>query len=431
MLLRPHYSSGTQLLPAYERAFARSFIGADVPTLAFGRGRVALWSILNAVGVDDGCEVVVPAYTCETVPMAVKFAGARCVYADTEPGRYNVPLQGAADALTPGTRAVICQHTYGIRQPVQGWIAWAAEQGVLLIEDRCQLAAEGRNGDAGAILADAAYFSTHFSKPFSTAQGGMAAFSDAELYAGVKRVRDRFSSEDSAQRPRALALQTLLYAVTVRPATRAIVGGIFRWAQRSGLIRGTVSRDEYRDVMPGDYLSCATNFHAAVGTRELLRWRANQQHRRRLTRYYLESLASLGIDLDAFPRNDDDAALLMVPILVTNKEELLSRAARRALPLGTWFDRCPAHLDRRRARQYDYRPGQCPNAEYLVSKEIHLLTAPWVSLQQARRAVRFVEKYAHCAAPPESIEKSESHRSWMHRRVDHEHFPSGLPRPGV
>ena len=401
MLLRPRYSSGAQMLPAYERAFAKTVVGIDVPALAFGRGRVALWSILSAIGAEKGFEVVVPAYTCETVPMAVKFAGARCVYADVEIGRYDVPLRGAARALTQDTRAVICQHTYGIRQPVRDWIEWTSEQGVLLIEDRCQLIANGSNGDPAPILAGAAYFSTHFSKPYSTAQGGMAAFSDAELYAGVKRIRDSFSNDHTSQRARSLALQTLLYAVTVRPATRAIVGRIFRGAQRSGLIRGTVSHDEYGDVMPADYLSCAANFHAAVGTGELLRWRANLQHRRRLTKFYLDHLVALGVDPDAFGDGEDDPVLLMVPLLVANKEEVLRRAAGRALPIGTWFDRCPAHLDPRTAHQYDYRPGQCPNAEYLVSREIHLLTAPSVSLHQAERAVRFVEKYAHCATPPD------------------------------
>lgn len=408
MLLRPRYSCGTQMLPAYEGAFAKAVVGLDVPALAFGRGRVALWSILRAIGANEGAEVVLPAYTCETVPMAVKFAGARCVYADVEVGRYDVSLRGAARVLTQDARAVICQHTYGIRQPVRDWIEWTSKRGVLLIEDRCQLIANGFNGDAAPLLADAAYFSTHFSKPYSTAQGGMAAFSDAELYASVREIRDRFSNDNAAQRARSLALQTLLYAVMVRPATRAIVGSIFRWAQRSGLIRGTVAHDEYGDVMPADYLSCAANFHAAVGTGELLRWRANLQHRRCLTKFYLGRLAARGVDLSAFANGDNDPVLLMVPLIVTNKEEVLRRAAARALPIGTWFDRCPAHLDRRTAHQYDYRPGQCPNAEYLVSKEVHLLTAPSVSLHQAERAVRFVEKYAHCANPPEEHRRKQA-----------------------
>jgi perosamine synthetase len=396
MLLKPYYSSGTQLLPDYERAFAQNVVGADVPTLAFGRGRVALWSILNAISVNDGFEVIVPAYTCETVPMAVKFAGARCVYADVETGHYNVSLRGVGQVLTQDTRAIICQHTYGFRQPVRDWIQWTSKQGMFLIEDRCQLIANGFNKDTALTLGDAAYFSTHFSKPFSTAQGGMAAFSNIELYAHVKKVRDSFPK--SPQRARSLALQMLLYSVTVRPSTRALVGSIFRWAQRSGLIRGTVSHDEYGGVMPDDYLLSASNFHAVVGTQELFRWHDNIQHRQRLTRYYLDCLDSLGVITDNFRNKDNAPILLMVPILVTNKEQILRRAARSALPIGTWFDRCPAHLDQQTAHQYDYRPGQCPNAEYLVSKEIHLLTAPWVSLHQAKRAVRFLEKYAHWAS---------------------------------
>lgn len=401
ILLRPHHASADDLVPEYESAFARCFVGVEVPTVAFGRGRVALWSILRVAASDDGLQVILPAYTCETVPMAVKFAGAQCIYVDVDPGGYNVSLHTAAQALTSESRAAICQHTYGIRQPVQDWIQWATDKNVLLIEDRCQLVGGGR-GEFGCIpLADAAYFSTHFSKPYSTAQGGMAAFSNIDLYTGVRQVRDSMSRRNGVARARSLALQMLLYAVTVRPMTRAIVGRLFRWAQRAGLIRGTVSRDEYGDAMPDDYLSSACNVHAAVGRGGLRRWEANQRHRLLLTRHYLERLASLGIDVDALQGQGSDNALLMVPILVTNKEEILRRIAGRALPIGTWFDRCPAHLNPETAHRYDYRPGQCPNAEFLVSKEIHLLTAPWVSLSHADRAVRFLAKHAHWADPME------------------------------
>ena len=92
MLIQPKKACGTEFVPVYEREFAHTIVGKDIPTLAFNRGRVALWAILKAAGVDKTCEVILPAYTCETVPMAVKFAGAKCVYTDVEPGYYNVPL---------------------------------------------------------------------------------------------------------------------------------------------------------------------------------------------------------------------------------------------------------------------------------------------------------------------------------------------------
>ncbi|MEN6428928.1 MAG: DegT/DnrJ/EryC1/StrS family aminotransferase [Phycisphaerales bacterium] len=402
MLLRPSYAAGVQLVPAYEQAFSRTILGTGAPALAFGRGRVALWAILRALAVGETSEVIVPAYTCETVPMAVKFAGARCVYTDVGPGGYNSSAGSVGEALTNNSAAVICQHTYGIRQPIRQWIASLAPKGVPVIEDRCHVIGNGSCEDRGSVAGQAVYFSTHFSKPFSTGQGGLAVFTDERLCAEVERIRDRFSRRHDRKRARTLALQTLLYSMIVRPATRAVVGGMFRWAQRCGLIRGTVSADEYGRTMPADYLSRATNVHAVLGMRQLLRWPRDCEHRRRLTQFYLEHLAVLGVDTRPLIEGDRAGALLMVPVLVEDKQDVLRRAAGRSLPIGTWFDRPPAHLRTQSAGVYDYVEGQCPRAEYLVSREVHLLTSPWVDLDQAKRAMDFLDRHAVLASPFES-----------------------------
>lgn len=394
MCVRAKHASRSDRVPAYERAFARTILGRDVPVLAFPRGRVALWAILRALGVDSRSEVVLPAYTCETVPMAVKFAGARCVYVDVESGGYNASLQSVREALTPQSRAVICQHTYGIPLPVGEWTALAAAHGALLVEDRCQLVKNDPQGGRTAALGSVAYFSTHFSKPFSTAQGGLAAFSDLQLHRDVEQVYAGFSDEGRRSRSRFLALQSLLYSLVVRPRNRALVGNLFRRAQRAGLIRGTVAADEYGGVMPAGYLSRATNVHAALGMEQLRLWQENLRHRRRLTRFYLDRLAPLGVDVNALADDSGDPALLMVPLLVENKDEVLRRAAIGGLPIGTWFDRCPAHVQEETAHRYDYQPGQCPRSERLIAREIHLLTAPWVTERRAAKAIAFLEKHA-------------------------------------
>jgi len=394
MLLQPARASGTDLVPVYEQAFARTILGNGTLALAFPRGRVALWAILKALDVNGDSEVILPAYTCETVPMAVKFAGAKCVYTDVEPGRYNSSLRDVANVVTERTKAIICQHTYGIAQPIEDWIEFANANRVLLIEDRCQLVKNGSQGGPTAALGSVAYFSTHFSKPFSTAQGGFAAFSDARLHTAVERVRAAFPYENDRRCSRSVALQSLLYSVAVRPSNRAVIASLFRWAQRAGLIRGTIAADEYGGVMPPNYLSRATNVHAVLGMKQLRLWHENCRHRHRLTRFYLDRLASLGVDVSSFTARDDDPVLLMVPVLAQNKGEVLRRAATKGLPIGTWFDRCPAHTHADTARRYDYRPDQCPNAERLISTEIHLLTAPWVTERQAGKAIRFIEKCA-------------------------------------
>ena len=394
MLIQPKKACGTEFVPVYEREFAHTIVGKDIPTLAFNRGRVALWAILKAASVDKGSEVILPAYTCETVPMAVKFAGAKCVYTDVEPGYYNVPLEHVKKVLTSHAKVVICQHTYGITQPVREWAGFVSKNGILLVEDRCQMAADVSDGCSTSIAGDAAYFSTHFSKPFSTGQGGLVVFSNDRMYSAVEQLRAEFPLNGERKRVNRLAFQVLLYTLTVRPLTRAVIGNVFRWAQRCGLIRGTISVDEYGEQMPKDYLSRSSNFQASLGIEQLHRWREKCQHRRRLTKFYMERLASLGIDVGSFRQGDEEPVLLMVPVLVNNKEEVLKRAAKKSLPIGTWFDRSPAHINPESAHLYDYRPGQCPQAERLISKEIHLLTAPWVTEHQAERAIEFIRQYA-------------------------------------
>ena len=394
MLLKPKHASKNDLVPIYEQTFVRTIFGKELPALAFCRGRVALWAILKAADVEGTSEVILPAYTCETVPMAVKFAGAKCVYADTAPNSYNVPLQHVNECITPNTRAIICQHTYGITQPVRDWNNVAKEKEILLVEDRCQLVKDSSISYTAPLLSNAAYFSTHFSKPYSTAQGGMAVFSDDQLYAGAKRQRSNFKSNGEYKRARNLALQALLYSVMVRPATRAVVGSVYRWAQRAGMIRGTISSDEYGREIPVDYLSRANNLQAALGMEQLGYWNKYYRHRQNLTRFYIEQLTLLGVNVSPLKKGNNELALLMVPVLVENKKELLRRAATKALPIGTWFDRCPAHIRKGSADLYDYRQGQCPRAENMISKEIHLLTASWVNKKRAGRAIEFIKKYA-------------------------------------
>lgn len=411
MLLRPGRASDSGLVPAYEQAFVQTLLAGQGKAIAFGRGRVALWAILKAIGVDAQSEVILPAYTCETVPMAVKFAGARCIYADVAPEGYNVSERELPNLLTERTKAIICQHTYGIVQPVPDWIHLAAGSKVFLVEDRCQLIQNDRTGKGKPALADAAYFSTHFSKPFSTTQGGMAVFREPRTCAPADSLREGFPRGYDRRRTRCLTIQTLLYALTVRPATRALIGSLYRWAQRAGLIHGTISAEEYERTMPADYLSRATNLQAILGMAALDRWEQNRRDRERLTSFYLERLEKLGVDTGTLRNGSGHPALLMVPVLVRNKRHLLRRAMGKGLPIGTWFDRLPAHVNTRCARVYDYVPGQCPYAEHLMSREIHLLTGPSVSEEQADKALRFLERYA-CLAdsyrPPACVDLPEA-----------------------
>jgi len=393
LLARPGYAAGKDLVPAYERAFAETVLGEpQTPALAFWRGRVALWTLLRAAGVREGDEIIVPAYTCDMVPITVKFAGARCVYADAGEGSFNATPESLAAAVTPRTRAILCQHTYGVALPAEPIRQAADRAGAVLIEDCCQLVPTGAGQGGAARTGAASFFSTQWSKPFSTGLGGMAVFRDRQLHEAAQAIRDALPAEGDVRRARSLAFQMLLYTLTVRPWTTAMITGMYRWAQRAGLVRGTTTVDEYGAAMPADFLAPGLNVQAAVGLRELARWPANIEHRRRLTGLYLERLALAGVDVQRLA--SPGAVLWTVPVLVENKDEILREAARAGLPIATWFDVPPVHLAPASAPRYDYRMGQCPQAERLFVREIHLVTGPAVTPARAEAAVALLARRA-------------------------------------
>ncbi len=394
-LLRARLEAGTELQDSYHRTFARTVVGDETkPALAFWRGRVALWTILRAAGIKEGDEVILPAYTCEMVPTAVKFAGATCVYVDVEEGRFNPSVRQVAEAVTDRTRAIICQHTYGIAQPIGEFSLVIAGRDAVLIEDCCQLISRNSRFPGIAVTGHAAFFSTQWSKPFSTGLGGMAVFNDETLYRAAQELVKTFSHKSDSQRARSLAFQVLAYELLVRPKTKAVIAGIYRWAQKKGLVQGTTTTGEYEGKMPEDYLALGINLQAALGMNQLQKWGENVQHRQKLTKFYLERLGEWGGDIAPFKIGSDDPVLWAVPVFVENVDEMLSKAGREGLPISTWFGPPPVHIQSMSAGFYDYRPGQCPKSEKLFPREIHLLTAPSVTMKQAERGMEFIRKYA-------------------------------------
>ena len=399
LLCQPFKAGDIDLLDEYQRVFARTITGSNsMLALAFWRGRVALWTILRASGLREGDEVILPAYTCDTVPVAVKFAGGRCVYVDVEPGGFNPSPQQIADSVTDKTKVIICQHTYGIRQPVHKLAALISNSPMTIIEDCCQLISSDSDRNTVAVAGDAAFFSTQWSKPFSTGLGGMAVFSNNKLYAASRDIVAAFSRGGNHQRARSLALQLLLYKLFVRPKTKATIAFLYRWAQRVGMVKGTTTPEEFDDKIPSDYLSGAINVQAVIGKRQLQQWDKNVKHRRMLTEFYLKHLPELGIDITPVKAGEEKPALWAVPLFVENVGQILSRAGRGGLPVASWFGPPPVHIVPPTAERFDYRIGRCPRSEWMVAREIHLLTSSDVTVKQADNAIKLIKQYGRIAS---------------------------------
>jgi len=101
-------------------------------------GTDALTIGLRAAGVGLGDEVILPAFTFLATAGAVIAAGARPIFADSEPQTLNIDPGSVRSLITPRTRAIIAVHLYGGAADIEPLVELASQRGLVLIEDNAQ-----------------------------------------------------------------------------------------------------------------------------------------------------------------------------------------------------------------------------------------------------------------------------------------------------
>jgi dTDP-4-amino-4,6-dideoxygalactose transaminase len=163
--------------------------------VAVSSGTAALHLAVLALGIGEGDEVLVPAYTFPATANVVALAGARPVLVDVDPATMNLDPAKAYEAVTPRTRAVLAVHLFG--RPLD-WeeLQNAVPPDVHLVEDAAgALGARWRGMPCGG-LGDLACLSFHPRKNVSTGEGGAVTTQNGELAEKVRRLRHHGSSAE-------------------------------------------------------------------------------------------------------------------------------------------------------------------------------------------------------------------------------------------
>ena len=151
-------------------------------------GTAALHLALLALGIGQGDEVIVPAYTFPATANAVRLCGATAVLVDVDPDTFLADVGAVASAVTVRTRAVIAVHLFGRPMPWEA-LQTAVPQEVALIEDAAgALGARYRGTPCGA-LGVAACLSFHPRKIVTTGEGGAVTTDEDSLDAAVRTLR--------------------------------------------------------------------------------------------------------------------------------------------------------------------------------------------------------------------------------------------------
>lgn len=364
--------------------------------IPFFKGRVALHAILEAHGIGQGDQVLLPGYTCVVVPNAVLYRGAEPVYLDIDPTTFNLDpgavIAGRGRVWDPDrARAMIIQHTYGLPADMDRLLATARQDHMLVIEDACHAFGSRWHDQPVGSLGDAAFFSTQWSKPITTGLGGWAQVNSPALAERIDEVACRYARPGKAAELR-LQVQYLTYRALYRPRLFWALQGAYRQLGKLGLVIGSSTHDELECQMPLDYRLRM----GALQERTLNRLLADAERIHRIRRKNAatieDELRRHGLPTITSPAGADPV-WLRYPLRVGNKDALLDAARTNQIQLGDWF-LSPIHPNRQHWERAGYSAGRCPEAEQACREVVNLPTHDKLDQAEIERIVTFLAKHA-------------------------------------
>jgi dTDP-4-amino-4,6-dideoxygalactose transaminase len=178
----------------FEEAYAR-FSGTR-HCVGVANGFDAVYLALEALGIGEDDEVIVPSNTYVATWLAVSRTGATVVPVDPDPHTFNIDPAAIGEAVTPRTRAVLPVHMFGQACNMEAIAEVADRHGLFVVEDNAQAqGAECRGrptGSFGSINATSFYPSKILG---ALGDAGAVTTDDGALADHVRTMRNYGSGE--------------------------------------------------------------------------------------------------------------------------------------------------------------------------------------------------------------------------------------------
>jgi len=169
----------------FEREFAEK-VGADYG-VTFNSGTSTLHAALHAIGVGYGDEVIIPALTVYANLAVVIAQNAIPIFADVDPGTFNIDPLDIARKITPKTKAIVPVPLYGLPCDYDAIAKIADEHGITVINDAAQAFLAEYKGQQIASLFPITSYSLDATKHITTGDGGMIVTTDQKLAQSIRK----------------------------------------------------------------------------------------------------------------------------------------------------------------------------------------------------------------------------------------------------
>ncbi len=363
----------------------------------FGSGREALLAILKSLRFQKDEEVIVQGFTCVVVPNAVMAAGMTPVFADIEEGTLNLDIAEVEKLITPRTRAIICQHTFGIPAFTKELRILCDRTGLILIEDCAHVMPDAKGPNDIGTRGDILFFSFGRDKAISGVNGGAVICRRTDICMDLQKLEDEakpfagWHIKRWLQYPVLYAIAKPVYGIGIGKAMLAVFGKL-------GMLAPITTRLEKQGQMD----STLHRMPNAMAILALQQWKRLQQindHRRMLTRYYFEEATkrgwparrSLGEGGPLLLGVTPDLPLQKFPLFTEHAERIRQTLKKHNIHLHDGWTGCVICPPDSDEAACGYKDGDDPDAEMAGRQILSLPTNPDTSMKQAQRLIALLD----------------------------------------
>jgi dTDP-4-amino-4,6-dideoxygalactose transaminase len=186
---------------AFEEGVA-SYVGAR-HAVACSSCTTALHLALIVLNIGPGDEVIVPSMSYIASANAVRYVGAKPVFAEIDPRTFNLDPEDVERRITSHTRAIMLVHQIGTPCDVDAFLEIGRRRRVRIFEDAaCALGSRYKGRPIGAAT-ELACFSFHPRKVICTGDGGMITTNDSSFAERLRLLRQHGMSISDTKRHQA------------------------------------------------------------------------------------------------------------------------------------------------------------------------------------------------------------------------------------
>jgi perosamine synthetase len=341
----------------FENKFGK-YVGAKY-AISVNSCTAALHLALEAIGVKEGDEVIVPAVTFTATAEVVCYFKAKPVLIDVEKDTLNIDVSKVEEKITKKTKAIISVDYAGQPVDYDELKKITRRHKLYLIEDAAHTLPSFYKGKSVGTLADITCFSFYATKTLSTGEGGMITTNNKKWAERMKVMRLHGMSRDA-------------------------------WKRYSG------KGHWYYEVIEAGFKYNTTDINSALGLAQLNKLKLMWQKRKAIAAAYNKAFKNLPeiVVPEIKPDRETSWHLYVIKLnlgrLQIGRNDFIEQLAKKGVGSSVHF--IPLYRHPFYKNKFNYRINDFPASEWAYERIISLPIYPGMTALQIGYVISCIQK---------------------------------------